>query len=286
MKQYLKQVFDDKLFWGVMLFFGLVILLLALFVPVSEDIPFEENSEMEYTDGWNTIDMIPAEGVDGEEADSIFQIKGIYASEADFPKGLKIKWANIQDSRVLVVFERYRDLNPAYDRDYMAVYDVSGEWMYGFEGILPYSSTKIALMPECEGIVFWEWRTKQTNRELFMVVNPDGNKQMLVSEDIWSDTPAYWKSEYRVIHTKESKLVVTHADTDVQMVVFDYSDVYPMRYPQSSKIDEEQEMVLDGLVPIFFMFVIILLLPWMMDNPNIPKRGVKEVHGDLRDRHS
>ena len=34
-----------------------------------------------------------------------------------------------------------------------------------------------------------------------------------------------------------------------------------------------------------FMLIIILLLPWMMDNPNIPKRGMKELHGDLRDRH-
>ena len=285
MKQYLKQVFDDKLFWGVMLFFGLVILLLALFVPVSEDIPFEENSKVEYTDGWNTIDMIPAEGVDREEADSIFQIKRVYASEADFPKGLKIKWANIQDSRVLVIFERYRDLNPAYDRDYMAVYDVSGEWMYGFEGILTSASSRIALMPEREGILFWEWKKEHVGRELFMVVNPDGNKQMLVSEDIWSDTPAYWKSVYKVIHTKESKLIVVHTGTAEQTVVFDYSEAYPTRYPHSSKIDEEQEKLFTGLIPIFFMIIVILFLPWMMDNPNIPKRGIKELHGDLRDRH-
>ena len=107
---------------------------------------------------------------------------------------------------------------------------------------------------------------------------------MYVTEDIWSDTPAYWKSDYKVIQTKESKLVIAHTDTGEQVVIFDYSDAYPEMYPSSSKIDEDHEAMLNGLIPIIFMILMIFLLPWMMDNPDIPKRGIRELHGDLRDR--
>lgn len=277
--RYLKNGFGDKLFLGTMALFGMVILLKALFVPISE------NTEVvEYADGWNTRAMTPATGLAAEEAETLYQIKRVFDSEDEFPRGLKIKEANVLGTRVLVVFEKYRDLNRAYDRDYMAVFDVSGNWMYGFEGVLPYSSTRIALNPEKEGVLLWEWKMKQTENELFLLVDPDGHKKMYVTEDIWSDTPAYWKSDYKVIQTKESKLVIAHTDTGEQVVIFDYSDAYPEMYPNSSKIDEDHEAMLNGLIPIIFMILMIFLLPWMMDNPNIPKRGIRELHGDLRDR--
>jgi len=279
-RRYLKQAFDDKLFFGVMGLFGMAILLMALFVPVSK-----ETERAEYAEGWNTREMTLAMGLAAEEADLLFDLKRVYDSEADFPKGLRIKWAEIQDTRILVVFERYRDLNPAYDRDYMAVYDVSGTWLYGVEGVLPYASTEIALMPDREGILFWEWKMQKTDDALFLVISPDGSKQKYVTEEIGSYTPAYWESEYRIIHTKESRLIAAHAETGEQTVVFDHSDAYQVMYPHSSHIDEEQGKLLDMLVPVFFAVVMILLIPWMMDNPNIPKRGMKEVHGDLRDRH-
>ena len=277
--RYLKNGFGDKLFLGTMALFVMVILLKALFVPIPE------NTEVvEYADGWNTRAMTPATGLAAEEAETLYQIKRVFDSEDEFPRGLKIKAANIQGTRVLVVFEKYRDLNRTYDRDYMAVYDVSGNWMYGFEGVLPYSSTRIALNPEKEGVLLWEWKMKQTENELFLLVDPDGHKKMYVTEDIWSDTPAYWKSDYKVIQTKESKLVIAHTDTGEQVVIFDYSDAYPEMYPSSSKIDEDHEATLNGLIPIIFMILMIFLLPWMMDNPDIPKRGIRELHGDLRDR--
>lgn len=277
--RYLKNGFGDKLFWGVMALFGMVILLKALFVPIPE------NTEVvEYADGWNTRAMTPATGFAAEEAETLYQIKRVFDSEDEFPRGLKIKEANVQGTRVLVVFEKYRDLNRAYDRDYMAVYDVSGNWMYGFEGVLPYESTRIALRPDQEGILFWQWKLNRTDNALFMLADPEGFKQMYVTEEIWSATPAYWKADYKVIQTKESKLVIAHTDTEEQVVIFDYSDAYPEMYPNSSKIDEDHEAMLNGLIPIIFMILMIFLLPWMMDNPNIPKRGIRELHGDLRDR--
>lgn len=286
LRRYLNTVFEDKLFWGIMALFCIAIVLMALFVPVSEDTEETTNPEsIRYADGWNAQTLKPANNQESEAAEAIYQIKRVFHTEAAFPKGLKIKWARVQDTRVLVIFEQYKDLNRSYNRDYIAVYDVSGAWLYGFEGVLPYESTRIALMPNQEGVLFWEWKMKSTEKELFLLVTPDGHKQMHVTEDLWSDMPAYWNSDYTVAQTKESRLVIVHTDTGKHSVVFDYSDAYPTMYPRSSKIDEEQEMMLNGLVPIFFMLIIIFLLPWMMDNPNIPKRGMKEVHGDLRDRH-
>lgn len=285
LKRYLNTVFDDRLFWGIMALFCLVIVLMALFVPIPEDA--EETARPEaisYEDGWNTQALMPANHQESKAAEAIYQIKRVFHTEDDFPKGLRIKWARAQGERVLVVFEQYKDLNRSYNRDYIAVYDVSGAWLYGFEGVLHYESTRIALMPDQEGILFWEWKMKSTEKELFLVVHPDGHKQMHVTEDLWSDMPAYWESDYEVAQTEESRLVIVHTDTGKPSVVFDYSDAYPTMYPRSSKIDEEQEMMLNGLVPIIFMLIIIFLLPWMMDNPNVPKRGMKELHGDLRDR--
>ena len=83
---------------------------------------------------------------------------------------------------------------------------------------------------------------------------------------------------------KTAYLDELHTDTGEQVVIFDYSDAYPEMYPSSSKIDEDHEAMLNGLIPIIFMILMIFLLPWMMDNPDFPKRGIRELHGDLRDR--
>jgi len=56
-------------------------------------------------------------------------------------------------------------------------------------------------------------------------------------------------------------------------------------YPNSSKIDEDFEQLFNVLFPFAFIIVMaVFVLPWMADNPDIPKRGAKELYGDLRDR--
>lgn len=272
--------YQDRILWVGLCAFALLILMKAFFVPIEEPAP-PAASEC-----WNTREMVTAEGLAAQEAQSIYEIKRVYDAQDEFPKGLKIKSAEIQDTRILVVFERWRDLNPAYDRDYLAVYDVSGRFLYGFEGVLPYMSTEIALMENREGMLFWEWKMKQTEEALFLVINPDGSKQMYVTMDnLWPDTPAYWSSAYRIIQTKESRLVVAHRDTGKRTVVFDHRDAYVQRYPRSARIDEDAERAFNALFPLFFIVVMALfVLPWMADNPEIPKRGAKEPYGDLRDR--
>lgn len=236
---------------------------------------------------WNMRELIEAGNQVREEAESIYVVKRMLASEADLPKGLKISSANIQDDDVLVVFNRYRDLNPSFDRDYIAVYDVYGNWQYGVEGIFS-SSTLVALMPDSDGLLFRKWRNNSTGDDLYLLLLPDGLKTGLVEAVYWGsdglDTPVFWKSEYQVLSTDGSRLVIRHAATGEECVVFDYSDAYPEMYPHSSKIEEEHEHMLNALVPVFFMLVMILVLPKMMDNPDIPKRGMKESHGDLRNR--
>ena len=272
--------YQDKILWVGLCAFAVMILLKAFFVPVEEPAP-PAASEC-----WNTREMMAAEGLAAQEAESLYHVERVYEKEDGFPKGLKIRWAKAQGERVLVVFERWRDLNPAYDRDYLAVYDVSGRFLYGFEGVLPYMSTEIALMEDREGILFWEWKMKQTEEALFLVINPDGSKQMYVTMDnLWPDTPAYWNSAYRVVKTKESRLVVAHGQTGERTVVFDHRDAYTQRYPRSARIDEDAERAFNALFPLFFIVMMALfVLPWMADNPEIPKRGTKEPFGDLRDR--
>lgn len=272
--------YQDRILWAGLCAFVVMILLKAFFVPI------EEPALPAAAECWNTRKMMAAEGLAAQEAESLYRIQRVYDTDDGFPKGLMIKWAKAQGTRILVVFERWRDLNPAYDRDYLAVYDVSGRFLYGFEGVLPYMSTEIALMEDREGILFWEWKMKQTEEALFLVVNSDGEKQMYVTTDkLWPDTPAYWSSAYSVVNTKESRLVVAHSDTGERTVVFDHRDAYVERYPRSARIDEDFEQAFNALFPFVFLIVMaVFILPWMADNPNIPKRGAKEPFGDLRDR--
>ena len=277
----------DRLLYAGLLVIVALIVFCALAFPVENPSGVKSVEQVADPAGcWNTQRMEPAEGTVRAEAERIFTIEQVYDSEEEFPKGLKIDQAGIQGIRVLVVFERYRDLNPSMDRDYMAVYDVDGHWLYGIEGVLAggFDGKEIALRPDEEGILIWKWRLNEADKALFLLIAPDGEKKAFAAERIWSDTPAYWDSPYTVIHTKESKLVIADRETGAQTTVFDYSDVYPQMYPKSSEIDEEDEWMYNALIPIFFFIVMILVLPKLMDNPDMQRKGVREKHGDLRDR--
>ena len=277
----------DRLFYAGILAIVALIVFCALVIPVEKPSGVRQAEQVADPAGcWNTQRMEPAEGMVKAEAERIFEIKQVYDSEEEFPKGLRIHWAGIQGKRVLVVFERYRDLNSAMDRDYMAVYGVDGHWLYGIEGVLAggFDGKEIALRPDEEGILIWKWKVNQADKALFLLIGPGGEKQTFATERIWSDTPAYWDSSYTVIHTKESKLVIADRETGAQTTIFDHSDVYPQMYPKSSKIDEEDEWMYNALIPIFFFIIMILVFPRIMDKPEMKRKGVREPYGDLRDR--
>lgn len=277
----------DGLFYAGMLAVVALIVICALVIPVEKPSAVRQAEQVTDPDGcWNTQRMEPAEGGDKAEAERILAVKRVYDSEDDFPKGLRIDRAGIQGTRVLVIFERYRDLNSAMDRDYMAVYDVEGRWLYGIEGVLSgyCDSNEIALRPDEAGILIWKWKNNPANNALFLLIGPDGEKRTFSAAYIWNDTPAYWDSPYTVVHTKESKLVIADRETGAQTTIFDHSDVYPQRYPKSSKIDEEDRWMYNAMVPIFFFIVMILVFPRLMDKPEMKRKGVREPYGDLRDR--
>lgn len=277
----------DRLFYAGILAVVALIVICALVIPVEKPSAVRQAEQVTDPAGcWNTQRMEPAEGGDKAEAERIFAVKRVYDSEDDFPKGLRIDRAGIQGTRVLVIFERYRDLNPAMDRDYMAVYDVEGRWLYGIEGVLSgyCDSNEIALRPDEEGILIWKWKNNPANNALFLLLGPDGEKRAFAAEYIWHDTPAYWSSPYTVVYTKESRLVIADRETGAQTTIFDHSDIYPQMYPKSSEIDEEDRWMYNALVPIFFFIVMILVFPRLMDKPEMKRKGVRESHGDLRDR--
>lgn len=271
---------ETKLLCGIILAFAILnIIATFFFSPMNSG---EQSPELSAC--WNTQDMKPAQGMAQTEAETIYRIERVFESEDEFPKGLRIESAEIQDDRVLVVFERYRNLKRSLDRDHLAVYDTSGQWLYGFEGVVPYESIGIALRPDREGILFRKWKLNQTDNDLFLLVGPDGSKQAFAAEKLGSDIPAYWHSEYSIVDTKESRLVISHDATGEQTTVFDYSAEYPQMYLGSSKIDEDDEKLFGMLFPFIMLLVMIIVLPKMLDHPDVPKRGIKESYGDLRDR--
>lgn len=47
---------------------------------------------------------------------------------------------------------------------------------------------------------------------------------------------------------------------------------------------DEEEGMLTRLIPIGAILIMALIFPKLADNPDIPKRGIPQRHGDLRDR--
>lgn len=278
----------DRLLYAVLLVVAAVIVLCALFGSVQKTSDVKRAEPVDSPDGcWNTQPLVPAADRDRAEAEALYAIERVYEREEDFPKGLRIEWAGILDSRVLVVFERYRDLNRALDRDDMVVYDVDGRWLYGLEGKLVYGGdgVRIALRPEEEGILICTWRGTSTGKDLYLLIGPDGEKRTFTTEeDVTSQTPAYWSSPYTVVHTKESRLVIENRATGVQTTLFDHSDAYSQMYPKSSEIDEGDQWMYDALIPIFVLIIFIMIFPKLVDKPELKRKGIREPHGDLRDR--
>lgn len=164
---------------------------------------------------WNTQALVDADVLPEP-------VKVIDKDDIDY--GQLVRGICLQDDKVLFIFDD--DLDRKVQ---LLVYDVFGEYLYGYSMYIGGRSTmRIALSPCYEGILLFDYKEREDDRYPVTLLTPNGysmKKWFANKKEFGLASEAYidCSSDYEVIN-EDGKYVIRRKDDVYVTTIFDYAE--------------------------------------------------------------
>lgn len=180
---------------------------------------------------WNTMPLEPA------PSQIILKIQKSVSSVVpvsweEVPKSLEIEFLGIQGSQILLVFEKNVKRNT-----YVCVFDVEGNYLYGYRLKKSHNDTQFALSPDRDGILILDWRVAERYYPGILVLCPDGIEEYYFyhsNKAVAIDDYSSWKSDYTLVDRKNGQVIISNKETGENRIVVDYSKEFLQYRPKQT----------------------------------------------------
>lgn len=193
---------------------------------------------------WNAMPLEPA------PSQIISKIqKGVSSvvpvSWEEVPKSLEIEFIGIQGSQILLVFEKNVRRNT-----YVCVFDVEGNYLYGYRLKKSHNDTQFALSPVRDGILILDWRVAEQYYPGILVLCPDGTEEYYFyhsDKAVAIDDYSSWESDYTLVDRKNGQVIISNKETGENQIVVDYSKEFlqyrPKQTAESIRKKKQQDRI-------------------------------------------
>lgn len=179
---------------------------------------------------WNTAFLSPAPpNIKQRIEEGLSDIYSI--SYEDIPKTLEIVFVGVQDDRILIQFER----TPRRMTN-LCVFDVQGNYLYGYRLFIRHNDTRLALSPNRDGILILDWRVAKIGYPGVLVLSSDQKAEYYYyRSQTASDDFSVWNSDYQLVSHRNGRVIIANSLTNEEQIIVDHSKEYAFAHPNQSQ---------------------------------------------------